>query len=270
MFINHSESWIKNEMESSIGRISRLDFTSPNKKPGFNESYTGNIMSVFAHFHFLYDNAQTKEILDAFQKGIAYYYYPSYTGEEYWIMLKAKNPIQETWMNSAQIVENCRFLENKLEEQEETIKKLEEKLNGVHNVVYQLVGGLFNQSTQSGILEEHLRFLFPENNSPEKEDSSKWQIWPTTRQGDECERRIDEVEEKIKYMLSFDPESIYNFIADNDDEDQDLTIQCLKQENDENEDGSVSTHSSMPSLISYSSSSTEERIKNSYELCGNN
>ena len=58
-------------------------------------------------------------------------------------------------MNVHQIVENGRYLENllenqskKIEEQDKTIKELENKFKGIEAVVLQLICGLFNQETQ--------------------------------------------------------------------------------------------------------------------------
>ena len=49
------------------------------------------------------------------------------------------------------------------------IKELEEKLEGVHNVVYQLLGGLFNKHTQTRILHTHLSYLLPNERLYKKE-----------------------------------------------------------------------------------------------------
>ena len=65
-------------------------------------------------------------------------------------------------MNNTQLIENTLLLEKKVKEQAETIQALEKKVEGIHNVVYQLVGGLFNQRTQDIVLEEHMRHLFPD------------------------------------------------------------------------------------------------------------
>jgi len=276
------EYLVREEFERVMGRVSRIDFTSINKKPGFCENVDDVFKSAFVHFDSLYDNLKTTGLLMNFKNDMSYRFHPTVI-QEYWILLKAKNPIQGTLMNNAQIVENCRYLEKKVQDQDETIKKLEEKLEGVHQVVYQLVGGLFNHSTQARILDEHLNIMFPNARyhcDKEVEDSSKWTHWPTTHQGEECERRIEALEQQIQSMTSFDPESVYNFIADDEEHDSQLIERkmdrstsarpALEDGEEEDEDNSVSTHSSMPSLISCSSLDSQERIRNSYELCGNN
>jgi hypothetical protein len=49
-------------------------------------------------------------------------------------------------------------------------------------------------------------------------------------------------------------------------------IECsaLHDDGDDDDNESISTHSSMPGLVDIDSVSSDERIRNSYELCGNN
>jgi hypothetical protein len=113
-------------------------------------------------------------------------------------------------MNIHQVVENGRHLENlittqaqEIEKLTETIKDLTKKIDGIHSVVYQLVGGLYCQSTQSGIMDVHLNHLgFEEyKNATTKYDTHPSLYWPTTRQGDENRQRIDKLENTLKTML---------------------------------------------------------------------
>lgn len=69
------------------------------------------------------------------------------------------------------------------------------------NVVYQLVGGLYNENTQQGTSSRHVKQLFGYNNEQELQDEKdSWTIWPTTRQGDANEERIKKLEETIKNL----------------------------------------------------------------------
>jgi hypothetical protein len=199
---------------------------------------------------------------------------------EYWFILRNNNPVPRTMMNIHQVVENGRYLEGliekqnkKLEEQESTIKKLEAKLDGIHQTVYQLIGGLFNQGNQREIIEEHTKCLFPETTQEYTEDAlpekNMWTIYPTTRQGDECERRLEAMEQTIRDMLSYDcPEPQEHHYEEHYDEAE-LLHRC-NVNYIHNDNASLSTHSSMPDLIeSTSDDSVGVRIRNSYELCGN-
>lgn len=189
---------------AELGNITRIDFTPIGKKPGFVENIESNIKSAFVHF-------DRPLIYSQISLNIAEYgsvkMYPTFLcGREYWILRTIQSPIPDTMMNNAQIVANCRFLEDKIAEQEATIKAMEEKLDGVQRVVYQLLGGLFNQSSQEGILSNHLNTLFNSDNYIE-ENTSKWASWPTTRQGDENAERIAELEAQIQ-ALKNDTDSV--------------------------------------------------------------
>lgn len=87
-------------------------------------------------------------------------------------------------------------LSEKIEEQSKLIEELQTKLKGTHAVVYQLLGGLFQQRGQGKTLDIHLTHLGYKLKNPETCDTNKWGTWPTTRQGDECENKISILEEK--------------------------------------------------------------------------
>jgi len=225
-----TEYFVREELEKVIGNVYRVDFTPINKKPGFTEIVDYEFRSAFIHFQRHYTNKETIEILKKLERGESHKFYPTCI-LEYWILLKAKNPIQQTMMNNSQIVENCRYLEAKVEEQQETIKNLEDKLDGIHRVVYELVGGLFNGKTQAGSYHTNVNLLFPDE-IIEAKDTGKWSFWPTTRQGDANESKIEKLENKIALLLG-EPIDPNVFELDYQDE----------------ESVSNETHSSMPGLI---------------------
>jgi len=81
-----------------------------------------------------------------------------------------------------------------------------EEIKRCQSVIFQLVGGLFNQKTQKWIGNSHTNVLLgkkydPETDEPEEdEEYDNCSIWPTTRQGDAHEERIDEHEERIRKL----------------------------------------------------------------------
>jgi hypothetical protein len=327
---NISEDYIKYIFrQMNVGEVARVDFTPIGKKQGFIENLSDPFKSAFVHFNFF------KNILMAdpdfgnkVRQGKGYKFYPGAFQDGYWLLLPAKNPIQQTMMNNSQIVENSRYLENLIDEQaktielqSETIQELEKKIDGIQKTVYQLLGGLFNQGSQGQILEDHLSTLYStprERIRHEDQDDSKWEIWPTTRQGDENEEIIQQIkkgfnelastvndhaekgtamelkvhalEEQIKEISPF--EAVFT-PYEQDQEEQDSQLQARKyaiqqfisREEDLFENYSISTHSSMPNLVSdgdndsdngsipelesISSVGSKERIRNTFELCGN-
>lgn len=201
----------------SIGHVNDVDFTPINQKPGFEENIGGNFKSAFIHFidSFGCLNGFAREENAADIHGNFEFWRTIASGQpyriqvnpdEYWICLINKNPVQRTMMNIHQVVENGRHLENIIYEQNKKIRELEEKLraqhqsiNNIHQVVYQLVGGLFCHENQGNILNYHLDILFgnSNNNINNNNPNNIWGFYPTTRQGDDCEKRLDALEQAI-------------------------------------------------------------------------
>ena len=77
-----------------------------------------------------------------------------------------------------------------------------EEIERCKGVIYQLVGGLFNQKTQKWIGKSHINVLLgkPEETREEEEEIWAESIWPTTRQGDEHEVRIRKMEETMRKL----------------------------------------------------------------------
>jgi len=307
----HTVESIKNIMSSyRIGTVERVDFTPINKKPGFGENVDEIVMSAFVHFSdplLGYDNCYNY-MSDSYLGNNDFWddmtcnqpYKLQISRNEYWICLKNKNPVQYTMMNIHQVVENSRHLEKLVEEQNNKIQKLEEKIDNMDSVIKQLIGGLFCQSTQQGVLDNHLRVLDGEGFSQEElpENTHNWSHWPTTRQGDDCEKRISELEvymrDVTRDICQFKNPRHASIAPIFDCEEQDSYLLMRKFKNNsklEDDNDSISTHSSMPDLMDINSVSTHssmpdleemekqyekhyennyERIRNSYEICGNN
>lgn len=300
-----TEEQVKNIFRNlSIGNVSRVDFIPIGKKPGFAEETDSHKKSMIVHFRYLDYSFMSGAKLEAIENQGGYGIFPrdlclDWPREkcsEYWLLLKAKNPIQETMMNNSQIVHNCRYLEKKVDEQADdiselkqkvadqahTIQQLETKLENVQDVVYQLLGGLFSHDSQSGRLNRHIDNLFGRNSSDNKyTNSSKWGQYPTTRQGDSNENRIDALEAQMAaagellYNMTNKEIEVYEprrsqfcdfkyYEEDDDDEDEDDTLVTSST-------SSSTDYDSMPELetIYSSNSSIKKRRINSFELCGN-
>jgi hypothetical protein len=89
------------------------------------------------------------------------------------------------------------------DEEESRLDQLQEKLERVDNVVYQLLGGLFNHETQNQYLGFHLRTLSGKkytNTVSDDEEFLKESRWPTTRQGDQNEEEIRLLKEQVSKL----------------------------------------------------------------------
>ena len=207
-----TEAEIKTAFEyGGIGQVSRVDFIRIDQKQGFVEATTElTVKSAFVHFDYYYNFEQTTNLIRKIGNGESHKFYSS-CDRGYWLLLKAKKQIQATMMNRHQIVDNCRVLEAKVEEQATQIAALQSKLENTNYVVYNLLGGLFCQRTQGLPLRDHLDILHGKmeigsmeiGSTSDKEQKkfmeelsskSKWTIWPTTRQGDSNEARIGALE----------------------------------------------------------------------------
>lgn len=82
-------------------------------------------------------------------------------------------------------------------EPETKIDVLEKKINGVEGVVYQLLGGLFNQETQTNVLDSHLEYLKGNIYTGKIAEQS---IFPTTRQGDQHEEEIRLLKQQVSRL----------------------------------------------------------------------
>jgi uncharacterized coiled-coil protein SlyX len=153
--------------------------------------------------------------------------------------------------------DNILLLNQTIADQAHSIKKLEGKLENEQEVVYQLLGGLFSHYSQRGILNSHIDNLFDRNSIIKKyNNSSKWAQYPTTRQGDSNENRIDALEAQMaaagellynmtkKEIEVYEPTRSqfcdFKYYAEDDDDEDDYTLDTSTS--------SSSTHDSMPDL----------------------
>jgi hypothetical protein len=179
-------------------------------------------------------------------------------------------------MNKHQIVENCRYLESIVQEQSDTIKNLENKVIGIQNVVYQLIGGLFCPISQAGHYQEHSNVLFRTQPSLQVKNIpfnvSKWGSNPTTRQGDSNESRIKLLESQMqsasKLLCLLSEEKIHPNVPREENEDSEYQNQYQNQyyNQDNQTTYSSSTHSSMPSLIENYNENSDSDSNSNYDF----
>jgi hypothetical protein len=96
-------------------------------------------------------------------------------------------------------VEDHLLERNVIEKSRKRIDILEKKLDNCVTVVYQLLGGLYNQRTQGNRLNEYISILFDRPMSTEREDTGG--EWPTTRQGDKTEAKLGNLIEELRKRI---------------------------------------------------------------------
>ena len=205
--------------QEKIGSIVRVDFTSIGQKPGFKEKTDDVIKSAFVYL-FLYNTDESLSFKNKVLEDNGHRIYLNGLEKGYWIVLPNKAPVPFTMMNNAQIVDNCRYLEKQVEaqgqqlkeqsdqlnEQSQTINLLNKKMIGFHSALFEIIGGIYSEETQLvqmnrlwGQIEEG-RDKFEISYDYGKESMCKWGFWPTTRQGDHIESKVEELERKIELM----------------------------------------------------------------------
>jgi hypothetical protein len=113
------------------GPIVRIDFTPMKKKPGFVEDMTSMYKSAFVHFYEPIAENLAVIVQKDDEQSYGLKYNLNYMQEKYWIVLPNENPVQHTMMNPAQIVDNCRYLEQKVEQQQRTIDELKTQMRDI-------------------------------------------------------------------------------------------------------------------------------------------
>ena len=142
----HDENFIRRIMETyRIGKVSHVDFVPINKKPGFYENInvTDTVRSVFVHFAqptitevYQMQSLSHSNFWNVVAKNQPYKLVISLS--EFWMCLKTHYPAQRTMMNISQVVDNCRYLEDCLENQNSYIKKLDKKFDELYQMVCKL------------------------------------------------------------------------------------------------------------------------------------
>jgi hypothetical protein len=198
-----TEDGIRNIIKKNrIGMVSRVDFTSINKKPGFGKDIGQIVMSAFVYF---YDPKKTcsfepiTKFWSTIESDSAFNIQIS--DNEYWICLKNKRPIKYLH----QVDENCRQLEKLVTVQNEEIKQLKMTVDSLSKTVEQLLGGLYCQRTQEGCLTAFKAIGIKElSPAKSKDNTNPSGILSRTRQGDAHEKRIAKLEHFIEHHISSD------------------------------------------------------------------
>ena len=156
-------------------------------------------------------------------------------------------------MSHFNIQETCRYLESIVENQNNTILVLNNKLENLTQVVYQMINGLYNQQTQEKSFLQLICLINPDYTiNPDTVNTSNHKHWPTTKQGDATEKKLRLIEEYL-YNKGFEMDEDNVSLSTHSSMPDLISIEGLDNEGLDNEglddNVSVSTHSSMPDLI---------------------
>jgi hypothetical protein len=172
----HDNYCVAEEFERQhIGKVSHVEFVPIEKMHGIKTDPF--IKGALVHFDHFYDNDITNKIIKKLRNGDTYTIDVVITTSPYdkfiedhtyeaWVLY---SPVQSSLMNRHQIVENCRFLEEKNEKQAKTIEKLEEKIKRIQQVVYQMLPRCFDEDGQLYCS----RILYGQDEEEEEEDDDE-------------------------------------------------------------------------------------------------
>jgi len=104
----------------ALGQVKRIDLVAKENS---------SLNSAFVHFHFLFESEFAKNVIHNLEQENGSYKLQIFEGGEYWILLKNKNPIEDTVLNIHQLADITKKLEEKMKEQEEQIRLLQELIN---------------------------------------------------------------------------------------------------------------------------------------------
>ena len=116
---------------TQFGVVKRVDFL-----PIDNHTATTkrtDIIRAFVHFSEVYNTKYTLEILDAIDSGECFR--QRISQEEFWMLLKNKNPVLETRLNIHQVVENATILEHRVDAYEIDMRDIERDYHELKKVV---------------------------------------------------------------------------------------------------------------------------------------
>ena len=154
----------------NIGEIERIDYVN---KRGDDTYY-----SAFVYMSYMYNTATANDIIYYLQKEKGYY--QLWVEENvFWWILKNKNPIDYTYFNIHQVVENARLLKEQLVEHEYCIEEQTRQIVLLREEVYKLtqkmknIASTNNASTNTN-KTSNKSIIINKHREPWDSDSSDW------------------------------------------------------------------------------------------------
>ena len=121
----------------------------------------------------------------------------------------------------ATVLEQQSDLINRLfENMSEKMKEKDKEINCIRETVYQLISGLFCQTNQHKIINTHCNMLYgcPDN---QKINTCREDIWPTTRLGNNHEKRLNDIQNVLNGMMEYTCVKNNNYTDYYSDDDED-------------------------------------------------
>ena len=121
----HTEERIANYFAlKCVGNVERVDFVEFQSDEEDRACDPKRFQQAFVHFT---PDQKTHEIMEAIEQKGSYRFYPFKEQNQYWILLKNKNPVPKTELNVNQLAHNQKLMEERYAQMEERYAQMEER-----------------------------------------------------------------------------------------------------------------------------------------------
>lgn len=159
--IEHNETAIAYVFGANyIGEVKRVDFV-PLETQNSDRFY-----SAFVHCYHV--NPTVIGFIDELegQSGYRLQINPN----EYWILLKNKNPISDTRLNIHQIAENARLLEQRVVEQNAVIERQAEDIFRIRETIYDMMNIIYSLDEDKKRMSDNYKYMVYGENYDDHDD----------------------------------------------------------------------------------------------------
>jgi hypothetical protein len=171
-----------------IGVVSRVDFIKKGK-------------GAYIYIDYFYGGEFAQVLQTGLSKTTPYKWI---IGENnVWNVFEARNPLPASKMNIHQLYNKCMQMDYTVQRSAQEINRLTALTNDLQHSLYQLLGGLYNHTTQAATLKAEVADIgLPPPNLLENEDTSIWEHFPTTRQGDALEYEFYKIDKTFRFHIA--------------------------------------------------------------------
>jgi Txe/YoeB family toxin of Txe-Axe toxin-antitoxin module len=108
-----------------VGKVERVDFVEFQNDGEDRACDAKRFQQAFVHFS---PQQKTREIMEAIEQKGSYRFYPFKQQNQYWILLKNKNPVPKTELNVNQLAHNQKLMEEREALMVEKMEKMEQRM----------------------------------------------------------------------------------------------------------------------------------------------
>jgi hypothetical protein len=156
----HTEEIIANYFAlNSVGKVERVDFVEfQNDEDRACDSK--GFQQAFVHFS---PQQKTREIMEVIEQKGSYRFYPFKEQNQYWILLKNKNPVPKTELNVNQLAHNQKLMEEREALMVEKMEKMFQKMEQMEERQAQMEEREFQMLQKMVKMEDEMKMMIQLN-----------------------------------------------------------------------------------------------------------